>query len=657
MVVGAKIDFNELDDDASFRSNFSYNRFKGASMPAREEKAIDTEISSLLQQGVITLSKHEKGEFISDIFTREKKDGSFRVILNLREFNTHLSYKKFKMETFKSALSLISPCCFMASIDLVSAYYSVPIRARDRKYLKFSWRGKLYSYTCFPNGLSQAPRNFTLLTKPIYAFLHRLGHISTGYLDDSLLVGKSFEECQKNIDDSVKLFDSLGFVIHPHKSVLKPMQKIDYLGFEIDSVTMTVTLTSERQTKIIGAIKKFQSLRNPTVRQLASLTGIFVSTLPAVPLGPLHYRSLEKEKIKALKRNKGQWEGCVHLSHECVVDINWWTENIPSASSPLIRPEPCMVITSDASLTGYGSVCKGVRAGDVWSFEESKRHINELELHAAFIALKAHAKLEQNIHVRLMMDNTTAIACINKMGSMKSDRLNGLSQEIWAWAQAKHIWLSACYIAGKMNVQADEESRKVNIDTEWKINADILSNALSILKTKPIVDLFASRHNFQFTKYVSYRPDPEAFAIDAFSLNWSQYIFYAFPPFCLVSRVIQKVIADGATGIVVVPYWPTQTFYPLLISILVEQPVLVSSRQNLLSLASHPHKQHPLHRKLRLLICKVSGKNIEVKAFQARLSTYVSHLGEMTHEEFTTRISRDGKGTLLTDKWIQFVRL
>ena len=48
-----------------------------------EQHVIDTEIYKLLANGVIIPSSHEQGEYISPIFTRAKKDGSFRVILNL----------------------------------------------------------------------------------------------------------------------------------------------------------------------------------------------------------------------------------------------------------------------------------------------------------------------------------------------------------------------------------------------------------------------------------------------------------------------------------------------------------------------------------------------------------------------------------------------
>ena len=106
----------------------------------------------------------------------------------------------------------------MACIDLKDAYYSIPIRKIDRKYLKFQWNGTLYQYTCLPNGLSCGPRRFTKILKPPLASLQTKGHIISGHLDDFYFHGKTPEECRQNIIDTVILFTQLGFIVHPEKS-------------------------------------------------------------------------------------------------------------------------------------------------------------------------------------------------------------------------------------------------------------------------------------------------------------------------------------------------------------------------------------------------------------------------------------------------------
>lgn len=69
-----------------------------------KQHVIDTEIAELLAKGVITPSSHEKGEYISLIYTRAKEDGSFKVILNLKCLNTRVQYHNFKMDSLNTVL-------------------------------------------------------------------------------------------------------------------------------------------------------------------------------------------------------------------------------------------------------------------------------------------------------------------------------------------------------------------------------------------------------------------------------------------------------------------------------------------------------------------------------------------------------------------------
>ena len=92
-----------------------------------ENQFVDNEILSLIKKGVIIRLIHEQDEFISPIFLREKRDGSFRMILNLKTLNQYVEYNHFKIETVWTAISMMKPMCYMASIDIKDAYYCVPI--------------------------------------------------------------------------------------------------------------------------------------------------------------------------------------------------------------------------------------------------------------------------------------------------------------------------------------------------------------------------------------------------------------------------------------------------------------------------------------------------------------------------------------------------
>ena len=155
--------------------------------------------------------------------------------------------------------------------------------------LKFCFEGALYKYACFPNGLASAPRIFTKLLKLAYAILRSMGHLNSGYIDDSYLQGDTSAECHKNVTNTITLFTKLGFQIHPEKSVFIPSQKLTFLGFVLDSNAMTVMLTEEKVLGILSVCALLLKTQMPTIRQVTEVIGILVSNFPGAQYKPLHY--------------------------------------------------------------------------------------------------------------------------------------------------------------------------------------------------------------------------------------------------------------------------------------------------------------------------------------------------------------------------------
>ena len=84
--------------------------------------------------------------------------------------------------------------------------------------------------------------------------------------------------------------------------------------------------------------------------------------------------------------------------------------------------------------------------------------------------------------------------------------------------------------------------------------------------------------NHQLESYASWTPDPGCIVVDAFTVNWDNYKCYAFPPFSLLPRCLQKIQQDHATGIIIVPLWPTQTWFPIVLQMLYNQPWILTAK-------------------------------------------------------------------------------
>ena len=184
---------------------FLYQQHLGAIQTAQ----ITSEIASLLNKGVITLSTQERCLWISPIFTCDNKDGSSRLILNLKRLNAYIAHVHFKMESLTDVLHMITPEVWVASVDLCHAYYSIPVEPRSQPYFSFLWQCTYYQYSCLPNGYDQVHMLSTKILRKPFSYLRRQGHLSVVYMDDTYLQGNSFVSCQQNIYVTVTLLQDL----------------------------------------------------------------------------------------------------------------------------------------------------------------------------------------------------------------------------------------------------------------------------------------------------------------------------------------------------------------------------------------------------------------------------------------------------------------
>ena len=90
-------------------------------------KKIDAEITKLLSKGVVVKADRSNLGYVSNILTRDKADGTLRITLDPSDFNNSVTYKHFKMETLSLAINLMTPNCYMASVDWKDAHYPLPI--------------------------------------------------------------------------------------------------------------------------------------------------------------------------------------------------------------------------------------------------------------------------------------------------------------------------------------------------------------------------------------------------------------------------------------------------------------------------------------------------------------------------------------------------
>ena len=146
-------------------------------------------------------------------------------------------------------------------------------------------------------------------------------------------------------------------------------------------------------------------------------------------------------------------------------------------------------------------------------------------------------------------DNQTSVAYIRNIGGTHSRPCNDITREILLWCKAQSLFLVIAHLPGHLNVEEDSASRVFKDDTEWSLDLNEYNRLVNYCGM-PCADLFASRLHNKVKSYVAWKPDPGALAIDAFTVDWSDYsLASCFPPFSLIARVLQKIQMNKSKAI------------------------------------------------------------------------------------------------------------
>ena len=606
-IQGCNIIFNEppVQEQIPFQIQFNH----------KEKLALWEKIDELLIDKVIEECSLEQGDYINTVFLREKKTAKheqpkYRIILNMKTLNKLFVEKvHHKMDSLKTVLNLMEKNCFMASIDLKNAFHTIPMNAEFTKFLKFQIDDKTYRYLVLPMGFTDSPRLFCKILKPVLVFLRKQLLLSSLYIDDFYLQGNSYEECAKNVNITLQTLKNLGFEISG-KSMLKPQTELQHLGFVLNSEHMTVSLSENKREQIVDLITSSLISDSLTIRDIAIIVGTLIASFPAVEYGMLFHRELEILKINSLQ-GRYNFDKPVCLNTACIKQLKWWLKEGVFSGNVISHGNPDFFLQSDSSGFAWGALRLDKdtkKTQGFWDEQERQNDINVLETKAVLLGTMALCEDLHHCHLQVQVDNTTTVAYINNMGGVHTLACNDLAIKLILWCKSKHIWVSACHIAGKDNTEADKLSRKINDNTEWALDHNMFLNICHQLGT-PTIDLFASRINKQLPRYMSFLPDSQATAINAFHHVWDEFAFI-FPPFNLIPRVLKKIQEDRTpAAILVFPKWEGTAWYPKARRMSLKSPILLQQIDKLLYLPHKPRTIHPLMPKLRLMATILSGTN------------------------------------------------
>ena len=554
-------------------------------MAVRDASVLREEIAVLLAKDAIepVPPAEMRTGFYSPYFIVPKKSGGLRPILDLRVLNRALHKLPFKMLTQKRIIKCVQPQDWFAAIDLKDAYFHVSILPRHRPFLRFAFEGQAWQYKVLPFGLSLSPRVFTKVAEGALAPLWEVGVRILNYLDDWLIMARSREELCDHRDFVLRHLSQLGLQVNREKSKLSPAQRISYLGMELDSVSMTARLTSERAQSVLNCLSSFRGRTVVPLKHFQRLLGHMASAAAVTPLGLLHMRPLQHWLHSRVPR--WAWRRGTHrvtITPMCRRQFSPWSDlAFLRAGVPLEQVSRHVVVTTDASNTGWGATCNGQAASGSWTGPRLLWHINCLELLAVHLALRRFRPLLLDKHVLVRTDNTAAVSYINRQGGLRSRRMSQLARHLLLWSQTRLKSLRAIHIPGELNRAADALSRQLTFPGEWRLHPQTVQLIWSRFGEAQ-VDLFASHESSHCQLYYSLSQAP--LGTDALAHSWPRALRkYAFPPVSLLAQTLCKVREDEEQVLLVAPYWPTRTWFSELMLLVTAPPWCIPLRRDLLS--------------------------------------------------------------------------
>ena len=213
----------------------------------------------------------------------------------------------------------------------------------------------------------------------------------------------------------LSLINSLGLTINYEKSDLVPAQVFTFIGMEFLTRINIVRVPQTRQMKILETVRMFSQKTSVSARDFLSLLGQLNAAADLVMLGRLHLRPLQMFMRNQWKPQKLPYCHQIGMTTEILQHLKWWLqEDRYRQGIPLRIDPPSHTIFTDASLSGWGAHVEpeGLLFHGVWSEDQTRLHINVLEMKAIFLSLSLAVHKVKISTVLVSTDNTTVVAYI-----------------------------------------------------------------------------------------------------------------------------------------------------------------------------------------------------------------------------------------------------
>ncbi|CAK1579348.1 unnamed protein product [Parnassius mnemosyne] len=196
-------------------------------LPVALEKEVETMIEGMVKDGVIEPSS---SPWCSPVVLVKKKDGSMRFCVDYRRLNDATKKDSYPLPRIDDTLDMLTGVKWFSTLELKSGYWQVEIHPKDKEKIAFSTGKCLWQFKVMPFVLCNAPATFERLMELVLTGL--IGDACLVYLDDIIIIGRTFEEHHQNLVRVLMKIQSANLKLSPKKCSLFKRQ-VSFLGYVV----------------------------------------------------------------------------------------------------------------------------------------------------------------------------------------------------------------------------------------------------------------------------------------------------------------------------------------------------------------------------------------------------------------------------------------
>jgi hypothetical protein len=252
--------------------------------------------------------------------------------------------------------------------------------------------------------------------------------------------------------------------------------------------------------------------------------------------------------------------------------------------------------------------------GDFATINPPPTSSNQRETTAVWLSLLQSQSVLRENKVSILCvqsDNMTTVSNLARVRGAKS--MITIVRKIFRKLEELKIIVIAKYKPGILNQLADSLSR-LEAAGDYQLKQEVflhglygLMNEKETMEQLVQIDMFATRENRKLEKFVSPGPDILAVESDAFSISWRNVLIYAHPPIVLIPQTLRKIEGEEAQGVLVIPLWKGQPWWPLLEKIALKKLIL-GKGDEILEKGTHMRQRQTKLPPGEMMMVKFSGK-------------------------------------------------